>query len=285
MTKESIKELENRVLVRVSPAMGQLRSMQGIFNGFWQTSDLAYGYALSKLNVYSGDIETPTKEVLGDIKSEVWVKNSKGLEKSTQPIGSTINQIRNNMAQVYRATMSGFFSAFESYLNVRVGYIKKPNDRWGPFTRTLSHPVLKHGEYGLTLRAIVLADICRHIRNMYVHEPQSMEIEPGDAFWDDFAKHQVRRWAAGNWSEEEIQDALSHAKSKFFSTAKNKAKLAREGGKNISIDYFFMLFSFTNLSDLAFEIEEALYVTQLVDEIRIPQDKGKIRRNDLIVLN
>jgi hypothetical protein len=110
-----------------------------MLNGFWQTSELAYGYVLSDAQKLCCDPDRPTVSVLGHIESEVWFPNNQGRIKRAETISGTLRQVRENTIHVYRATLLSFFSAFEGYLESEVAHLKPTGLRWGEYVRSLSH--------------------------------------------------------------------------------------------------------------------------------------------------
>lgn len=270
------------VNVSVSPAMVNLRTTQGVLNGFWQTSELAYGYLLSHSNTAFIDKWRPTIEVLGHIESQVWYPNSKGRMKLDRPIGDTLKAVRDNIVQVYRATLSSYYSAFEAYLDERVRPITGHKDRqWGAFVKSLGAPVLTRSEFPVRLETLLQADFCRLVRNMIVHQtfsvPASLDDEaiPG-------MKTELRKAACkAGWSEPTAE--IDRAAQWVVGGAAQKVDAARRQGKLLPIEYFYMLFTFTNLDSLAFEIEEALQPQNDRTGGFVSRVAKDVRRTDLII--
>ncbi|HNE05764.1 MAG TPA: hypothetical protein PLT08_14655, partial [Anaerolineales bacterium] len=67
-----------RVTVNVSSEMANLRKIQGALNGFWQTSDLSYGFFLLNSDTTFSNKERKTVDLLGNIDSDVWYLNNQG---------------------------------------------------------------------------------------------------------------------------------------------------------------------------------------------------------------
>src|SRR5688572_16837227 len=145
-----------RVVVSVSESMANLRSFQAILNGFWQSSELAYGFFESHADTIFSDKERPTLELLGHIESIVWFPNNQGRIKHDENIGTTLKQVHENTVHVYRASLLSFYSAFEAYLGKRIG---PENQTWGPFVKTLSIDSLIFSPCQVQLRTILCADL------------------------------------------------------------------------------------------------------------------------------
>jgi hypothetical protein len=54
-------------------------------------------------------------------------------------------------------------------------------------------------------------------------------------------------------------------------------------GKVVPIEFFYMLFTFTALDALAFEIEEALLGPRAPTDVEVFRDPLYVRRDDLII--
>jgi len=272
-----------RVRVAVSNEMVGLRRTQAMLNGFWQTSELAYGYLLSEFEREPAHRDRPTVEVLGHIQSEVWFPNNQGRIKHTDTIGQTLNQVRDNTIHVYRATLISFFSAFEAYLDSRVDSLRPPNVRWGEYVRSLSHASLRTAACALSLRTVLRADFCREIRNRMIHESFDAPTSVTDAhvlLWR--ARLSDRALAAG-WPASEVQAAVNDACSQVIGQAVNHVEDGTRNGKSLPIELFYMLFTFTNLDSLAFAIEEALQPHASRPGGEISRKEKAVRRFDLVI--
>ncbi len=113
--------IDPRVVVSVSEEMANLRKFQTMLNGFWQSSELAYGFFESQADTMFSDKERPTIELLGHIESIVWFPNNQGRIKHEENIGTTLKQVHESTVHAYRATLLSFCSAFEAYLGKRIG--------------------------------------------------------------------------------------------------------------------------------------------------------------------
>ena len=269
------------VNVSVSPAMVKLRTTQGVLNGFWQTSELAYGYLLSHSDTVFVDKGRPTIDVLGHIESQVWYPNSKGRMKLDRPIGDTLDAVRDNTVQVYRTTLSSYYSAFEAYLNERVTPITGHRDKWGPFVKWLGAPVLTHSEFPVRLETLLQADFCRHVRNEIVHSRLPVPTSLNDQAVSKW-KQSLQDFASdAGWPEPTAE--IDRAAQWVVGGAAQKVDAARRQGKLLPIEYFYMLFTFTNLDSLAFEIEEALQPQNDRTGGFVSRAAKDVRRTDLII--
>lgn len=275
--------VDPRARVAVSKSMADLRRMQWVLNGFWQTSELAYGYMLAELGSSVGQPDRPTIEVLGHIESEVWFPNNQGKIKRTDSMGTTLKQVRENTVHAYRATLLSFFSAFEAYLETEVDHLKPPKLRWGEYVRSLSNPSLRSAACALQLRTILCADFCREVRNQLLHE---LFTVPDDATAEYLAKWKDRltkRAVDAGWPAAEVDTEIKYTFNQVIGQAVNHVDQAKAAGKELPIELFYMLFTFTNLDNLAFAIEEALQPQNSRTGFSVTRKRDAIRRTDLII--
>jgi hypothetical protein len=276
--------VDDRVLVAVSKSMAALRQTQGVLNGFWQTSELAYGYLLTRSATDFPDLTRPTAEALGHIQSEVWYPNNQGRIKRRDTIGETLQQVRDNTTHVYRAALLSFFSAFEVYLDTEVEQHKPPNvTRWGEYVRSLASPSLRFASCPLPLRTVLCADFCREVRNQLVHESFSVPTSVTDGYLPEWKQRLYKRACAAGWSPSEATSEVDYAFHQVIGQAVDHVQQAKASGKDLPIVLFYMLFSFTNLDSLAFAIEEALQPPGARPGGRVSRKQAVVRRADLIL--
>jgi hypothetical protein len=276
--------VDRRVLVAVSKSMEDLRLTQGVLNGFWQTSELAYGYLLTHSVTEFADLDRRTVDVLGYIQSEVWYPNNQGRIKRGDTIGNTLRQVRDNTVHVYRAALLSFFSAFEAYLDTEVDQFKPPKVRsWGEYVRSLSSPSLRSAQCPLPLRIVLCADFCREVRNQLVHESLSVPTSVSDGCLTDWKERLYNRGCEFGWPPSEVTAGVDFAFNQVIGQAVKHVEEARTNGKELPIMLFYMLFSFTNLDSLAFAIEEALRPPGARPGGYVSRKDARVRRADLII--
>ncbi len=272
---------DTRIRVAVSGSMADLRRMQSVLNRFWQSSELAYGYLLSTMGSEMEDEERPTAEVLGHIQSEAWYPNNQGRIKHGDTIGQTLAQVRENTVHVFRATLISFFAAFEAYLEAEVKRPKRRDGPWGPYVRSLVS--LRAADSPLPLRVVLCADVCREVRNRMVHESFKVPKSLDEACLNEW-KDRLRRHALGaDWPEREVDEELNYAFNHVIGQASNLVEEAKKQDKTLSIEFFYMLFSFTNLDSLAFAIEEAIQPLHSRPGGEVLRKPEAVRRKDLVV--
>jgi len=263
--------------------MARLRKTQGILNGFWQTSELSYGYLLCAAETEFQDLTRPTFDVLGHVESKVWFPNNQGRIRRQVCIGETLDQVRMNTVHVYRATLLSFYSAFEAYLEAEVRELKPGKVNWGPFFRSLSGPELREGIEPLPLNLVLRADLCRMIRNRMVHEAFNVPSSVDDLEVTKWRNELAEAKALYGWQKDLIADAVEDATEMVVGNAARGVHKAKQDGKELPIEMFYMLYTFTNLANLAFAIEEALQPLHSNPGGRIYHLDELVRRRDLIV--
>jgi hypothetical protein len=274
----------DRVAVAVSKSMVQLRQMQGILNGFWQTSELAYGYVLSHADFLASDTDRPTVDVLGHIESQVWFPNNQGRIKREVTIGNTLKQIRQNTTYAYCATLLSFCAAFEAYLDTRITRLKRAGNSWGPFVQSLSISELREAACPLPLRVVLCADFSRRIRNNLTHAGRPIPKSLSDQEVKDWKASFHKGANQSHWPEGKISAAIEYAAYQVIGQAADRVNKEKANGRDLPFEYFYMLFNFTNLDNLAFAIEEALQPRVRPSSTDyVYRRLSDIRRHDLII--
>ena len=276
---EEIGKTDDRLDVRVSEKMVNFRMTQTFLNHFLWSTEIAYGHMLASTPEYFSNPNQPAKDALQHILTEAWYPNDQGRMHLDETIGNVLKQVSDNRPHIYKAVLVLFASAFEYYLDQRVKpeiCRKESRGSWGPYYKSLAIPKLLKAEYPLRLHTVLCADICRRIRNAMVHPPFSVQ----DLRLEDLKKD-VRKYNWAGWSHESFNDAWTEVIGK----AKTAVKNALRSGKQLYEEYFYMLYNFTNLDNLAFEIEEALFPSIIVPkwEKTVKRKGIGIRREDLVV--
>jgi hypothetical protein len=275
--------VDSRVPVAVSGSMLQLRRMQGVLNGFWQTSELAYGFFLSQSSTFANDPDRPTVEVLGHIESQVWFPNNQGRIKREDKIGTTLKQIQENTIHAYRATLLSFYSSFEAYLDAEASGVRRPGNSWGPFVWSLSDNALRSAKCPLPLRVVLCADYCRLVRNKMTHQNLSVPIKLCDPEVISWKNKLAAQACKSGWPENEVSAAVDYAAHQVIGQAVNHVEEAKVHGKFLPIELFYMLFNFTNLDSLAFSIEEALQSEGSRTDSYVWRKESAVTRHDLVI--
>src|SRR5262245_16521897 len=131
-----------RVTVAVSEARAALRGAQESLNSYLWSSELAYGFVLTSTDQRLS-VDRPVSARLADVESLAWYPNHQGSLHYDPKVSRFKKHLSGNTLFVYRAVLLSWYAYFESYLEARVrAYIKK-DQRWGPFTQSLSIDALR----------------------------------------------------------------------------------------------------------------------------------------------
>lgn len=267
--------------LRVSYSMKILRETQGELNRYWQASELAFKSMFKRLEDGGYPEETQLHEVFGDVDSNLWVKNNRGKARVHFDVGKLLEVSDSLVAEIYMSTIVSFYSSFEFFLEDRVGSLRIGN-RWGPLITSLSHGDLLGARTPLRLRTILTADLFRHVRNKIIHGSYRSfpSVEALEAYgW----MHLMAERAREPFSREVTSTICAEVINSVIEGASRKAINSKKDGRVVPKEYFYMLFCFTALDDLAVEIEEALQPLNHSDGPSVGREESRIRRKDLVV--
>jgi hypothetical protein len=265
--------------------MRELRDAQTRLNYFVWTTELSYGSALTSKDPRLADAEAFAAEALADVESQAWFPNTAGRIKYHGRIASFLDQLRRNPATLAQATLVLWYTHFEKYLANRVD--PKLGKEWGPLTKSLRRLELTSSvPYPLNLQTVLRADLCRIVRNLMVHEdrvPSSL-TDPAILKWTNLRRADLQApenpatWAAAD-PDTELKEAVGYV----VGQALNHLRDPQVASKDLTLGFFYALFSFTNLDTLACEIEEAVQPRPADTTITVRRQLKKVRRADLIV--
>jgi hypothetical protein len=279
----------NRVIVAVSDALVQQRKTQYHLNTFVWSTELCYGIFLNSYQADELNFSKPVVELFQDVPLEAWYLNNQGYIKFPLTLERQIQQVKSNMVNICDAIIVYFYSAFELYLDSRVEHLRPSLLRsWGPLVQSLSHEELLQGVEALQFETVVKADICRLIRNLIVHESGiDLPLNLRDPKIEEWKVSLCKKAIQAKWGnihdEKTIKKKINDSFGQVIGQAANEIKQARDSGKELPIQFFYMLFTFTNFDNLAFEIEEALIEKNRLPNGRIQKREELVRRKDLIV--
>lgn len=269
------------VKVAVTPEMAAFRQDQTRLNSFLWTTEISYGLVLARADTDFPNRAVPARESLGHVESNAWFPNNQGQFKFLRTTGQFLKQAEENTTRLYRLVLGSYYTCFEDYLAHRVLPLREGGE-WGPFVKSLSSARLRTAATPLPLHSVFGADLIRLVRNRMVHEPNW----PWPVRIDD---PKVRGWRgnllaaarANHWtaSDHDIDEAVEHV---VGHVAKSMQK-ARQRGKDLPAEMFYLLFSFTGLDQLACQIEEALLPMGARPRSWIWRRDNKVRRRDLVI--
>jgi len=270
-----------KVKVVATPEMVALRKAQTRLNHFLWTTEICYGHVLARSSSDFPDHEVPVNRTFGHVPSVVWFPNTQGREHLRATTGRFLDQTQKNTSDLYRLVLVGYYAYFEEYLEDRVPGLKV-GKTWGPFVRSLSAVDFRTAPTPLPLHTVLCADFCRLVRNLAVHEPyELLPVTVTDV--------RVARWRAqlledarkSGWPANESD--THEAAQQVVGQVTNHLKQARNEGKELPPELFYLLFTFTNLDQLACQIEEALLAPGQRLTTWVNRALERVRRHDLVI--
>lgn len=263
------------VNLRVSHELYALFSMQDRINKFLWTSDAAYAYVLAKLQDQDPDIDA---QVALGVEAAAWQRATSGRRHFEGSLGVFLAALRDNSSHIYGTVFVQYYAAFERYLLRRSGaYRRRGTDDaiWSPLISGCQH--LSRGvSFPIPLERVLLADTSRLIRNIVAHGDEV------PAYPDDI---RIARWMSRveavlrttQW-EGDYPSLIRSAAGQTF------GRVSRVASKfKLPALYFYMLFSFTNLSAMALAVEEALFDPVSEKSYTIRRQLKYVRRTELVV--
>jgi hypothetical protein len=280
----------NALLISVSPLMELFRANHDLLNSLLWTSGITSHYFL---NSHRG--KDKHKQVLEFDRffgyAEAWHPAGRETAKYQKSVADLIDQVDRNAYIIYRMTMVLLYGFFETFLNERVGPIKKikRSRGWGPLCQSLGNvSLLQTSHKPVRLKTVLRADICRLIRNHLAHAPTK-------PFGESIDEDPYRRWQNDltttleqtKWPElsRKFLSAEIFIRNTLYFVIDNALQAQRHAAsrnKRLPLEFFLILHTFTNLDSLAFEIEEALIPLGEDPPGRIYRRGARIRRKDLV---
>jgi hypothetical protein len=269
------KAPSRRIKVSVSPARIKFREAQGRINRTLWSTEICYGHVLATTEANPAiSRRARVWEVFGHAPTQAWYPNRQGELKYKTTVRRFLSDVRENMVSIHRPLMLQFYAEFETYLRDRV-----PDARQS-LIRSFATERFTRGPYRLCLESVIDAEIIRLARNAIAHNDQLPEDDQSTIVteWLDSLKNEGRALRVWNASIDDVRKGLE----KLTSDISRQVDLSPRRGGRLSHEFFFALFSFTILDQLASEIEEALMEKPDPDNW-IWRSATGVRRRDLIV--
>jgi hypothetical protein len=266
----------------VAPQMRELRTAQTRLNHFLWTTEICYGYVLAQADKHFADLERPIASTMAGVRSHIWFPTSQGRNRFDETTGRFLAQAQESTTELYRLVLVGYYARFEEYLEDRVKNLRR-GGTWGPFVRSLASPALRAARVPIEPKTVLCADICRLVRNEVVHKPGSaLPISLDDGRVQDWRAKLLTEATQNNWpiSGQDIHEATFQVVGQVA----NHLKDAADAGKQLPPELFYLLFTFTNLDQLACQIEEALLPPNASLSTWVTRPAERVRRPDLIII-
>ena len=259
----------------ISEQMCQLRAQQTSLNRFVWSSEIAYGHVLSGVGRPKFDHGSAVMETFAHVTPEAWFPNAQGSSKYQVRTEEFLDHVGANTSQVCRLVIGAMYTYFDEYLSARAGSGK------GSFLCRLSPRRMADAIVPLRLQTVLRADLIRHLRNCVMHDPSSIPDSLLHRSALDWKLKLVAHAQEGGWqcAPHDVGEALKQVVGKVA----RRIGDASATGKQLSPDFFYMLFTFTNLDSLAFEVEEALIPAGAQLGTSAMHLDHLIRRRDLVL--
>jgi hypothetical protein len=309
------------VKVRVSEAYALLRETQRRLNDFVWSTEICYGHTLAA-NELQSQRSRMVDEVLAGVKAEAWYPPAKhrnvhddeaenlGRGKYRHTVDNFLGHVERNTRYIYLNCIVMFSTAFEEYLESRRDDIdpREPNGKrkgsWGPYCQSLCGPSVQWEGSASTrgfqrpiqMGTVLTGDVARLLRNQIVHSQHALVLSINDSRVDAWSKDLTEKLNASSWQrsvqstnpvqrQRDAEHSVHNAIKGFLGAAEHKVKRARDTqGKELPIEFFYMLFTLTALDALAFEIEEAVIKESSEAAAFVLIDEARVKRRDLLAL-
>ncbi|HMN74132.1 MAG TPA: hypothetical protein PKA55_19900 [Rhodoblastus sp.] len=266
------------LLVPVSAPMRSLRDVQTRLNAMLWSSEICYGHVLNG----GIDADQPVQALFAHVETQAWTKNVKGLVKYRKSGHAFLRDVARNLDLMHRQVMVSYYAAFEAYLAARLGV------RNGPFVRTLADLPALRTDLRPRGETVVLADACRLLRNRLAHHGKLPRREDDDQTADMCASFQPKNQAAAAQTEAALaswrltQERVAAIVRTLIADVDRRCGATRRRSA-LRHEFFYTLFAFTHLDNLAFEIEEAafdparatLWIARDAKRVRSPEMRSR----------
>lgn len=272
--------VSTRICLRASKEMVDLRRMQTDINTFLWTSEIHHYYALADLSAKFPDGTGQIEDACPGLPTNAFYRNNQGRSKYKATIARAHQDATKGRAFLYRAVLTYFASAFESYLEAKVRPLlekKRKNQRWGPYLGSLDIPELRNSQYPPEVETLLAADICRQIRNRVVHPPFDLPHDLRDPLVNNIREKLMTALSQHHWPVANAKGTVNSVVGQFFGDIRSHAIQAPAQ----SVELFYALFNFTALDRLACELDEALLPEEASSEFWIWRREDYVRRKAL----
>ncbi len=273
---------ESHVYVKITPEYRNFRNAQTLLNRFVWSTELCYSYFLDVFEADKNSLNISTADLFAHLPIQAWYKNDSGTGKYSLKLREHNDIIQANQTNICRSAIIINNSHFEDYLSSR---LKK--DFLLSCNLNFNTKQIGDDKARITLlKKILKADLCRLIRNDLVHrlgnnfiDIKRYKDQKKESFFGILQKCKKDSFLFKNYSPREIDIEFSQAIHEVIDTATKEINIAKQS-RNVDLpyEYFFMLYTFTNYDEIAFEIEQALYHDHKPKTEYNRVDKQKIKK-------
>ena len=269
---------KDNIYIAVTENYKILRDNQTSINRFVWSTELCYRQFLNNYENRSDLFEIKTSEIFSELPLQAWFKNSNGLGKYDLTLKDHNEIIKQNQLNIWRSAIINFNSYFDEYLKERLSIKDSPFFLF----YNLDNEDLFESNIKIRAKTIFESDCCRQIRNIIVHTNIDKELSI------DYIKKEINnrivknlpnqsQYLKSKYTFKEIKDTLESAICRVIDTAENEVSKAATNGVILPLEFFFLIFTFTNYNNIALEIEQSLY--------RDSKQKNAYTRIDRATLN
>jgi hypothetical protein len=249
---------EKVILVPVSDAMKDFRDAQTRLNSLLRSTEICYGHMLGSKLPSSADFWS----IFSHAQSHAWFPNKEGATKYNKSVPAFLKDVELNLASLHRNVLINFYSYFEALLDAR--FQKRFFNT--NFLTSCGAFAWPNRDYAPQAKTVMLADLSRLIRNRIIHAGDHLPRAKDDKVVIEMSKAVLpkdgiegrqTRVAMNFYKLDEA--AILACFNEFVSGVDQKCKTAAKKQNLGTHEFFYTLFTFTHLDNLAFEIEEALF--------------------------
>jgi len=261
--------------LQVSKELYVLFGMQERINKFLWTSEASYSYTLAHLAAADPDADA---EIGLGVESRAWDRAASGRRHFEGSTGVFLSSLRENSNHIFGTVLVQYFAAFERYLISRRGAYRRRASEQGPWSPLISgcEHLSADRPYPVPLERLLLADTSRLLRNIVAHG-DDVPPNPDDLRIATWKRRVEAVLSTTKWPGDHQAIVRDVAGQVFGRVARSAAKT------NLPGIYFFMLYSFTNLSAMALAVEEALFDPASEEAFIVRRQAKYVRRLDLVI--
>ena len=245
------------------PALCDLANAQTRLNCFLWDSDFIFA-VVSQTNLLGKWNDQRPGEAFRHLVCSALLPTNQGKVRCRDPIRTVRRRLEQHTHTLFPTVLFQFFTHFEGFVRERFGGIFEPGDRirevgrpvnvWKAiqerYPRRSSTWLAGLEEY--TLDLVLRVDVLKWIRNVYAHVGanglRTFASETGVQQWETSLPEDIRQRTDGGTLIQRVKDDTLGAAARGAGNAKRR-------NRNVEIELFYTLFTFTNIRNLAEEMD------------------------------